>query len=832
VGCLAALLGLVADPPPTEAPWLWRLGLSLVAIGTLAANARFPWASRVGVVLAGLGLFALVGRNQALAQSPWRLTHQEFLGVPPHLAWMVLAAGAHAIALHPASRPARVAVLLGTLGGLGALGWPGEWLGVVRPGLAWAGDAFGSPWIGDRQALALLWLLLLPTLGGAWLAAAPWLPRRMAPPPWVGRLAGVGVVLLGCHHLLASFSAGTGLGGLATGLAVAAALSLGSLVGARALVAPHPGEGARWARGFDLGFPAVVLVLYALLKTHGMGASDTDENIYFYMAWDLAENGRWPYLDSFFAHPPLHVMLPAGFFWVFGYSLTLAKLFSATAAGVAGLAVWAIGRQHLGRPAAALAMLAMLSATEVLKASTNMTGVNLTTAWLMLGVWQAMKGHPGRAGLLFAAAAGTGLYSMGAICAALCLGFFQGWRLGAAGLGAFALALGGLNLAFYLAAGDAFLDGVYRYHEAKTFQDPRMVSLFDGDQGFLAGLWQNLRVMVAGLPFTKEVFYHAHLWLALALLPLVAVAGFAAERPPGTSWWRLVDPRRGWQNDPHGRALYLGLVCLALFIQYSLFRELYSFYFMLIYPFLALCLGYVVTGAVRLVVRALHEPTRWPARLAGALALPLCALQEPWSAAAGRAAFPDETEELGRKNDYRWTPAPVLASASATVRELFWEDERWKGDGVPGHRHYQWNKKRQFVLLDEIAAAVREGSSPDETLAGASTLAPLIALQAGRRLAGGEADTNQKRFRVGMLDERSYWEAICRDRVRFLVAGDRSHFTEPFLNRLPTARRWFELHRVFMEPGLMYGGEKRIALYARREVAPPAPGQVCRWEER
>ena len=172
-----------------------------------------------------------------------------------------------------------------------------------------------------------------------------------------------------------------------------------------------------------IALAALPLGLFFLLKTHGMGPSNTDENIYFYMASRFAE-GELPYVDYFFAHPPMHVVLPGVFFAVFGYSFTFAKFFSVIAAMVTGGAIFAIARKHLGLVAAVIAAIGFLFASETLKASTNMTGVNLTTMWLTLGMWRSLAGKPLSAGVCFGLAATTGFYSMAAICAFCALGFF------------------------------------------------------------------------------------------------------------------------------------------------------------------------------------------------------------------------------------------------------------------------------------------------------------------------------------------------------------------------------------------------------------------------
>ncbi|MDP6947077.1 MAG: S1 RNA-binding domain-containing protein, partial [Myxococcota bacterium] len=167
---------------------------------------------------------------------------------------------------------------------------------------------------------------------------------------------------------------------------------------------------------------------------------------------------------------------------------------------ITGLAIWAIGRQHFSRLVAVTAMIAFLFATETLKATTNMTGVNLTTMWLMLGIWQSLRGRAIWAGVLFGFAACTGFYSMGAICAALVLGAFHERRFALRQLGGFLVVAGVINGVFFAMAGEAYLDGVYRYHGLKAVREAGMVPMFGGDTNPISALLQNLGVMVEAKP--------------------------------------------------------------------------------------------------------------------------------------------------------------------------------------------------------------------------------------------------------------------------------------------------------------------------------------------
>jgi hypothetical protein len=831
VAALAALVTLFTAPAPGHAypavfragAWASTLGLTLALARHLAARRfsdlrlTFDRFAPLPIALVALGVAGLVGRHvhdfRVFASA-----HASLFGLPSELAFVLLAVGLGArrdsLAEPSVSGPRRASVVLalGLVWGLVSLLTPEVALQTSTVPLV---AAFAHPLTG-LAALGLLGVLTL----AAWVLAHDLLGRPTLAPR-VDRV-------VPCLFALPALSAESPFIGLAFA-AILAALS----VLARPLVA-RPILARRDGRILEASILLCIIGLWLLLKSHALIASNTDENIYFYMA-KLLGDGKWPYVDYFFAHPPLHVVLPGLFFATLGFSLTLAKLFPLIACLIGGLAVWAIARRALSPIAAPLALVLFLFAAEVLKASSNMTGVNMTSMFLLLGAWQAFAGRPFISGVLLGLAPATGFYAIGPALAFVAIGFFAPpsagplarlRRLRLAQFLAFASVLGGLNLVFWAMGGDTFLEGVYAYHQQKSFMEPDMVELFGAEPGFPASLFHNLGVMRDSEAFTKEVFYHPHLWLGGLLLPLAILGRWLRNPTRRKAFLTIFRPSSLHTTGPEGHALTLWLVTVALFVQYAMFRELYSFYFALIYPFLALCLAALVTFGVTLLTPSSPQPRRW--RLLGAalglLALLGVSLHQRVSL-AHQAVFDDELMAVGSRNDYTWTDAPIAASLSPIVRNLFWEDARLKGDLEPGYSHYLWTKKRGFSRLDEVASYIKARSTPDETLAGASTLAPLVALLADRRIAADEIDTNYKRFKTGLLDEREYWRSICRDNVRFIVSAPRSYFTRDKLAGLPVIQRFFGSPVVFEDDSLMYRQSFSIALYERTSSTP------CAWPD-
>ncbi len=825
-------LGLVGVGAPASHPYptlIALAGIFLVLSGLVgvAASAPSPLAPRVASVHARLpalaALFAVLSLSALFGRHPpafaaMDLAHPALLGVASEwLAVLVLltlpAGGARAGPLHA----------LGLLFLALTLLVPDVVLGVPESPLVGLGVLSRAP-------------ALLVMLGAAALALTAALTRAVGKAlPRLDRIVGL-ARRHGAHTLAAAFVLGALFGdgpsmpeallhAIAAAAAVVTAASHGAPVLARLETAPTdggpaPGPEARTLEVVALGG---TLAVWFLAKTHGLVATNTDDNIYFYMAAQLAD-GLFPYTDYFFAHPPLHVLLPGVLFSIFGFSMTLAKLIPVLAAAIAALAIFFAVRRKAGPLPAFLGLVLFLFAAETLKASSNMNGVLLTVMWLALGVNAAFAGRPIRSGIFHALAVATGFYAIAPALASIAIGWFRRpddappaaplrtrLAFGLRQTAAFVAVFGAIQLLFILIAGDAYLDGVYRYHGEKTFQDPGMVELFGGEPGFPGSLFHNLGVMFAGKAFGRELYHEPHLWLGALVLPAaVLLANLSAHGLRG-GLLRTLDPRRLFDRTAAAAGLHLWLLGLALVLEFAMFRELYSFYFALIYPFLAAATALAIVAAGRAVASAAPRRSLLVAPTAAALiAVPfghahLSDAQLPW--------FAGEMDSAFRRNTYDFTPAPVLAGFSGLIHDLFWSDARFRGDIDPGVRQYLWNKKRTFSVLGDVAAWVRQHTEPTDTIAGASTLAPLVALEAGRRLAANEADTNNKRFRTGLLSEEAYWSAICEDGVRVLVSAPRSYFTRARLDAHPIVKRHFRLAKTFVDDTIQYNAPLEITVY-------------------
>ncbi len=602
------------------------------------------------------------------------------------------------------------------------------------------------------------------------------------------------------------------------------ALAVGLLLGfAHALhrVLSHhdpPPNPTHWGTALEWTALAGIFGLFILLKTHGLRASATDENIYFYDAWSMTQ-GALPYRDFFFAHPPLHLLFPTAWIGAFGFGVISIKLLAPIATLTTGAFVHRIAREQIGVLAGILAPLLFLFANETLKASTNLTGVNLTGMFIAGGLWAVLRRQERLGGALFALAASTGFYAMAGVMAVGVLLPFRSRQAFLRFTLVFCLIFGGIALVSWAIGGEAYLDQVYRYHGLKPDKFDR-IPVLGPDGGGISALFHNVFVLFYGSrEFLRNVYYHGGFFWLGALSPVV-VAICAWGHGGLRNLRERLSPTNLWDGTGAGTALLCWLVALAYFVQLSMFKELYDYYITL--PFSALAVtgawatircGELIAGSVQL-----ERSQRPPVKVGVAVTLLMavtCLAIGPLRAQAYQTAFPAEIRQSGEEVHYTYLDPPVLPSFSPVVRTLFWRGTRARGALQPGYAHYLWSKQPHFSSAEAIAKRIEESTSPEDTLAGASTMAPLIALLANRRIAAGEVDTNTKRFRTGLLDWETYSTRICRDRVSWLIGTKRSYFSQRNLERRPLISEHFVGEYTIRDEALMHHGARSIQIYRR-----------------
>ena len=847
---------LAPEPPPPASDLLIALGaLLLIGLAAVvpAGPARSPRAFAVAGWLAAAGglctllALALGPRSRALvaplATSAGVLALLAAFGVAPEL--VPLPSGGLGERIF--GLPTAVGLPLG-----GALLLFGRSTRTATAGAALAVLALVGllhPHADVKTAWPALRHLVSPLEGrAAWgalaMAGAAGLGIAGGALPSLRKLAGLVMLGVPVGWQLLELEAARGAGGTmrpaiaALVLLAGSALCLGGSVDATAHRLP------RWTRtSWETAAVLGLIGVWLLLKSFTWRWSTTDENIYYYAAVATAR-GELPYRDFFFAHPPMHAAIPALIFGLLGFDIRVAKLVPVAATLLGALLLWRLVRERLGPVVALFTLGSLLFAFEVLQGSTNMNGVGLTNLALVAALFLLYRGRPAAAGAALGLAVTTGFYAMGGALGLVVLGFFKSRRDGLRQLAAFAAVAGALNAFCWLLAGDAYTLGVYRFHGLKAEKAKLIAYLktFYHHVPLAYGLW--LAPAVAA-------------WLEWRRAPLLGVG-----RPVDSGPHRFFDPRSVFSSPETGLVKAAWLLAVAFLLELRLVNEVYDFYFVLAFPYAALCLGFVLAGIASAVVHECRRLTLGQRDAVGpAVVIALIAAFLTWlpmgyelnwvfsqdatvtvTRGGRQVRQPDPTRPAkgnnpdwvaaGTPRSYPWVDPPVWASvAGPIVRALFWRDHRLRGQVEPGYRHFLWQKVLHLSTAQEIGDWVRAHSSEGETVAGNSLTAPGVALASGRRLAGGFVDTNAKRFKTKITSFQEMFEAICKDRIRYLVTGTNGYFQDHTLARIPTAFRYFRPVRVYPDPANKFGAFA-ITLWELRDMPTDAGAPRCRWLDR
>ncbi|MHC4441422.1 MAG: ArnT family glycosyltransferase [Planctomycetota bacterium] len=505
----------------------------------------------------------------------------------------------------------------------------------------------------------------------------------------------------------------------------------------------------------------LTILVYLGFKQYSYRPVAGDENIYYYMSKVMAEGKAWPYGDFFFAHPPVQLLVAAGTFKLFGASFAVAKSLSILSAVACGLAIFVIGLRRLGPLEAIVAQGAFLFSFGVLRASSHYTGVNLALALMLWGFYLLLRRHDVAGGVLLALSALTAVYAVPAVMMILFWRLLiepkRALRAITATIGFYLL----VTVIFLIFAGGDYIEGVFTYHlmkKAKALQKWNIISrVFRFHNFFLA--WSPVVALLCLL------------WRRRATQPPDA---------PVLLYKQLADFFASREGLMAGMLLFV----VAYIVWMFQLREWYDFYFMVLFPPLALLAGYVVGEIAAGFVQVFGGGSVFPA----VRSLAICLLIGIGYGAVKNSQYEQFFSHRGpdrqpKPQQYTWIDAPHLGSLNRLYRSLFWKDQRDPHGSYMGPTYYLWHEMRHLENLDGAVDYIRGHSGDQDRIFGESGLAPLVAFLADRDIAGFWVDTNTKRFSSGQTSVQALLAEIDVPELRFVIAS-RTRGKYRFVNRL------------------------------------------------
>ena len=535
-------------------------------------------------------------------------------------------------------------------------------------------------------------------------------------------------------------------------------------------------------RGVAVVALGCVLLFFALLKLYSLNFVKGDEHMYFYMSL-LVSKGKWPYRDFFFSHPPLQLYLMGALYKLFGYSLVLSKAVPSLAAMVSGIYVYLLGRRLVGRSEGLLAVILFLFTFDVLRGSSHFTGANCALAFGLAASYQALVRRPILAGALFAIGTFIGVYIAPLVLMLSVLLAFRSWKESLRLLGSALVVSVVVCAVFAGVAGHAFWYQVFGYNLNKIalryswFAKARNVA------------YLNTAVMIG---FVPGIVWAIATWVLRGRARGETTLPGAAGRLG--AWLNL------WGGDRvAAQMIFATLICGYLYF-YSTRVDYYSYYFMLIMPWMGLMTATVTVDVLRYVGERLSSGTpgeppssrgerrrrqqaaRRQERTAGSAPNAPRLVWRLWPLVACAAAVAlvlvyrqgigaDRQEEAGDgTTTYAWRDSPFLPGAvNGMVRALFWSPASDSTHPPNAITYYLQHETLSAPTIDSFVQAVRGQCRPGERIFGEYSLGPFAAAVGSCVLGANLADTNPHRFKVHESTPEDWVRALEKDHLDIAI---------------------------------------------------------------
>jgi 4-amino-4-deoxy-L-arabinose transferase-like glycosyltransferase len=143
-----------------------------------------------------------------------------------------------------------------------------------------------------------------------------------------------------------------------------------------------------------------IFILCLFLRIFFLHPTFSDENFYFNVAKNIIE-GKIPYNDFFFAHPPLQVYTLALLFRIFGTFFLIGKILTLVTSSLCIFLIFFISRELFDEKTGLITSLIFLLTPAFLAFSTMGHGMWETTFLFLLSTYLLIKNRPTLAGFIF-----------------------------------------------------------------------------------------------------------------------------------------------------------------------------------------------------------------------------------------------------------------------------------------------------------------------------------------------------------------------------------------------------------------------------------------------
>lgn len=225
----------------------------------------------------------------------------------------------------------------------------------------------------------------------------------------------------------------------------------------------------------------LIILFFSLIVSKGINKTvPGDDYTYFYMA-KLMTEGKFFYKDFFFSHPPLHLLIITMFYKLFGFNILALRSIGVISQLIAVFFLFKLTKQKFGNLTALICSFFYLNSYLVLLMTTYVYGINITTMFVVIGLYILQRKKYLLSGIFFGLAGITGLYSLIitiAILVQLLLKQRNSTHPVKNFLIGFSIIFVLVNVLFILLYSQNYTTSVYKYHLLKPKQEGNFPSVF------------------------------------------------------------------------------------------------------------------------------------------------------------------------------------------------------------------------------------------------------------------------------------------------------------------------------------------------------------------
>ena len=223
-------------------------------------------------------------------------------------------------------------------------------------------------------------------------------------------------------------------------------------------------------------FFIAIIILFLIIISLGINKTvPGDDYTYFYMA-KLMTEGKLFYKDFFFSHPPLHLTIISLVYKIFGFNIIALRSIGVLSQLIAVFFLFKLAKKQFGNLAVLICCFVYLNSYLLLLMSTYVYGINITTMFVVIGLYILQEKKYLLSGLFFGLAGITGLYSL-IIPFAIIILMLKNRRNLVKFLIGFSIIFILVNLMFILTFGKNYITSVYTYHFLKPKQQGNFLSV-------------------------------------------------------------------------------------------------------------------------------------------------------------------------------------------------------------------------------------------------------------------------------------------------------------------------------------------------------------------